>query len=189
MRDGKCLVIRLNRNRCQYCRFKKCLAVGMSRDCKYRVRATVQPFLVSLRLDGKSRDQCGKNPRATHIEYLIPFTFRNRSIINTFSIRSQGKMFLLLILLFCIRPNISGNYNTSRDILKSSASEKYFKTYYKIIRNILWQLQYKSIQVTTIYKYFFLSLLYQKIVWNFRGELAREDDYRGLKKYSGEIVC
>lgn len=35
LRDGKCLVIRLNRNRCQYCRFKKCLAVGMSRDCEY----------------------------------------------------------------------------------------------------------------------------------------------------------
>ncbi|CAG2106871.1 unnamed protein product [Medioppia subpectinata] len=34
LRDGKCLVIRLNRNRCQYCRFKKCLAVGMSRDYK-----------------------------------------------------------------------------------------------------------------------------------------------------------
>lgn len=34
LRDGKCLVIRLNRNRCQFCRFKKCLAVGMSRDCK-----------------------------------------------------------------------------------------------------------------------------------------------------------
>ncbi|XP_025422170.1 ecdysone-induced protein 78C-like isoform X2 [Sipha flava] len=32
LRDGKCLVIRLNRNRCQYCRFKKCLTVGMSRD-------------------------------------------------------------------------------------------------------------------------------------------------------------
>ncbi|XP_022686366.1 ecdysone-induced protein 78C-like isoform X1 [Varroa jacobsoni] len=32
LRDGKCLVIRLNRNRCQYCRFKKCLAVGMSKD-------------------------------------------------------------------------------------------------------------------------------------------------------------
>ena len=34
LREGRCLVMRLNRNRCQYCRFKKCLAVGMSRDCK-----------------------------------------------------------------------------------------------------------------------------------------------------------
>ena len=34
LHDGQCLVVRLSRNRCQYCRFKKCLAVGMSRDCK-----------------------------------------------------------------------------------------------------------------------------------------------------------
>ncbi|PBC33481.1 Ecdysone-induced8C [Apis cerana cerana] len=33
LKDGNCLVIRISRNRCQYCRFKKCLAVGMSRDC------------------------------------------------------------------------------------------------------------------------------------------------------------
>lgn len=35
LREGKCHVIRLNRNRCQFCRFMKCLAVGMSKDCKY----------------------------------------------------------------------------------------------------------------------------------------------------------
>lgn len=43
LRDGKCLVIRLNRNRCQYCRFKKCLAVGMSRDCKIRQGSPMDP--------------------------------------------------------------------------------------------------------------------------------------------------
>ncbi|KAG8172293.1 hypothetical protein JTE90_005489, partial [Oedothorax gibbosus] len=32
LRDKQCLVIRLNRNRCQYCRFRKCLDVGMSKD-------------------------------------------------------------------------------------------------------------------------------------------------------------
>ncbi|XP_046731556.1 LOW QUALITY PROTEIN: nuclear receptor subfamily 1, group D, member 4b [Silurus meridionalis] len=32
VKKEKCLIIRMNRNRCQHCRFKKCLSVGMSRD-------------------------------------------------------------------------------------------------------------------------------------------------------------
>lgn len=30
-----CTIMRINRNRCQQCRFKKCLSVGMSRDGEY----------------------------------------------------------------------------------------------------------------------------------------------------------
>ncbi|XP_043939797.1 nuclear receptor subfamily 1 group D member 2-like [Protopterus annectens] len=32
VKNENCLIVRMNRNRCQHCRFKKCLAVGMSRD-------------------------------------------------------------------------------------------------------------------------------------------------------------
>lgn len=32
VKNEKCLIMRMNRNRCQHCRFKKCLSVGMSRD-------------------------------------------------------------------------------------------------------------------------------------------------------------
>ncbi|PAA66873.1 hypothetical protein BOX15_Mlig005976g2 [Macrostomum lignano] len=32
LRDGACQVARINRNRCQHCRFRKCLAAGMSKD-------------------------------------------------------------------------------------------------------------------------------------------------------------
>ncbi|KAF6017378.1 Hr46 [Bugula neritina] len=31
-KDGKCQIDRLNRNRCQYCRLQKCLALGMSKE-------------------------------------------------------------------------------------------------------------------------------------------------------------
>ncbi|XP_033096151.1 nuclear receptor subfamily 1 group D member 2-like isoform X2 [Anneissia japonica] len=30
--DGTCIIGRMNRNRCQHCRYKKCLSVGMSRE-------------------------------------------------------------------------------------------------------------------------------------------------------------
>ncbi|KAK5977448.1 Nuclear receptor domain-containing protein [Trichostrongylus colubriformis] len=32
LRDGACPIYKQNRNRCQACRFKKCISVGMSRD-------------------------------------------------------------------------------------------------------------------------------------------------------------
>ncbi|XP_062841386.1 nuclear receptor subfamily 1 group D member 2a isoform X2 [Trichomycterus rosablanca] len=32
MKAENCIIMRINRNRCQQCRFKKCLSVGMSRD-------------------------------------------------------------------------------------------------------------------------------------------------------------
>lgn len=31
-KNGTCKILRMNRNRCQFCRFKKCMEVGMSRD-------------------------------------------------------------------------------------------------------------------------------------------------------------
>lgn len=34
LKSESCPIMRINRNRCQQCRFKKCLLVGMSRDCK-----------------------------------------------------------------------------------------------------------------------------------------------------------
>nr|ABU89806.2 nuclear receptor subfamily 1 group D variant delta [Mytilus galloprovincialis] len=32
LKNQQCNIMRVNRNRCQYCRLKKCIAVGMSRD-------------------------------------------------------------------------------------------------------------------------------------------------------------
>ena len=41
-KNQQCAIQRINRNRCQYCRLKKCMAAGMSRDGEYS-----QKYLVS----------------------------------------------------------------------------------------------------------------------------------------------
>lgn len=39
-KNQQCSILRINRNRCQYCRLKKCIAVGMSRDGKLSLFAS-----------------------------------------------------------------------------------------------------------------------------------------------------
>ncbi|XP_068602191.1 nuclear receptor subfamily 1, group D, member 4a [Brachionichthys hirsutus] len=58
VKNENCLVMRMNRNRCQHCRFKKCLSVGMSRDAvrfgripkreKQRLLEEMQSYMNSL---------------------------------------------------------------------------------------------------------------------------------------------
>uniref|UniRef100_A0A8D0LBL7 Uncharacterized protein n=1 Tax=Sphenodon punctatus TaxID=8508 RepID=A0A8D0LBL7_SPHPU len=58
VKNENCMIMRMNRNRCQHCRFKKCLAVGMSRDAvrfgripkreKQRLMDEMQSYMNSL---------------------------------------------------------------------------------------------------------------------------------------------
>lgn len=82
LRDEKCLVIRLNRNRCQFCRFKKCMDVGMSRDCEY----TLLPLLT----------------------FLANFC-RNHSIYKRKIYFFTFILFYLLIYFLCVLKNIFTN--------------------------------------------------------------------------------
>uniref|UniRef100_H2YVZ0 Nuclear receptor domain-containing protein n=1 Tax=Ciona savignyi TaxID=51511 RepID=H2YVZ0_CIOSA len=65
--DGACTVTKINRNRCQTCRFMKCLYVGMSKDAvKYgRIPKKQKARLIAERLAEKRRerlmDQCKEN--------------------------------------------------------------------------------------------------------------------------------
>lgn len=53
MKDGACIILLLNRNRCQHCRFKKCIAMGMSREC---VRFSSTTNSVSQQHNSNSND-------------------------------------------------------------------------------------------------------------------------------------
>lgn len=47
-KNQQCSILRINRNRCQYCRLKKCIAVGMSRDGEYRFHIENANFRAKL---------------------------------------------------------------------------------------------------------------------------------------------
>lgn len=59
VKNENCMIMRMNRNRCQHCRFKKCLSVGMSRDAvrfgripkreKQRLLDEMQSYMNSLK--------------------------------------------------------------------------------------------------------------------------------------------
>ncbi|XP_075771868.1 nuclear receptor subfamily 1 group D member 1-like isoform X2 [Pelodiscus sinensis] len=69
VKNENCMIMRMNRNRCQHCRFKKCLAVGMSRDAvrfgripkreKQRLLDEMQSYMNSL---GEAPMEVGLGP-------------------------------------------------------------------------------------------------------------------------------
>lgn len=104
VKNENCLIMRMNRNRCQHCRFKKCLSVGMSRDAvrfgripkreKQRLLDEMQSYMNSLNesaaiemespsmrdtahspVDGNSKESIGAISRA----YRDIFTTGNTS--------------------------------------------------------------------------------------------------------------
>lgn len=56
-KNQQCSILRINRNRCQYCRLKKCIAVGMSRDGKLNHSYTTPYILVIVRPQMITRDK------------------------------------------------------------------------------------------------------------------------------------
>ncbi|XP_051932176.1 nuclear receptor subfamily 1, group D, member 4b [Hippocampus zosterae] len=75
VKNENCLIMRMNRNRCQHCRFKKCLSVGMSRDAvrfgripkreKQRLLDEMQSYMNSLN-ESASMEMEMSPPSATH---------------------------------------------------------------------------------------------------------------------------
>lgn len=60
-----CLIMRISRNRCQYCRMRKCLAVGMSHEGNFTIRLVrFAHFSISL-----------TQLRNTHRSILFPIQF------------------------------------------------------------------------------------------------------------------
>ncbi|XP_029906739.1 nuclear receptor subfamily 1 group D member 2-like [Myripristis murdjan] len=74
VKNENCLIMRMNRNRCQHCRFKKCLSVGMSRDAvrfgripkreKQRLLDEMQSYMNSLNESASMEIEASPPPEA-----------------------------------------------------------------------------------------------------------------------------
>ncbi|KAM3726959.1 Nuclear hormone receptor [Dirofilaria immitis] len=80
LRDGKCHIHRLNRNRCQFCRFRKCLAVGMSRDS---VRYGRTPRRKGDETDNENVPSWEETSKFTHYEIADIANSRLRNFIES----------------------------------------------------------------------------------------------------------
>ncbi|XP_078111152.1 nuclear receptor subfamily 1, group D, member 4a [Sander vitreus] len=119
VKNENCLIMRMNRNRCQHCRFKKCLSVGMSRDAvrfgripkreKQRLLDEMQNYMNSLNesaavdVDSPSARDTPSTPEDGNSKEAIGAISRAYRDIFTSS-NSQGRA--------AERANITPNNNT-----------------------------------------------------------------------------
>ncbi|XP_018580824.1 nuclear receptor subfamily 1 group D member 1-like isoform X1 [Scleropages formosus] len=87
VKNENCLIMRMNRNRCQHCRFKKCLSVGMSRDAvrfgripkreKQRLLDEMQSYMnslnesASMEMDSPPPPEASRSPKNNQSEDAI----------------------------------------------------------------------------------------------------------------------
>ncbi|XP_044068133.1 nuclear receptor subfamily 1, group D, member 4a isoform X2 [Siniperca chuatsi] len=121
VKNENCLIMRMNRNRCQHCRFKKCLSVGMSRDAvrfgripkreKQRLLDEMQSYMNSLNesaamdMDSSSVKDAPSSPEDGNSKEAIGAISRAYRDIFTNSSSSQERA--------AKRANITTNNNTS----------------------------------------------------------------------------
>ncbi|XP_022597365.1 nuclear receptor subfamily 1 group D member 1-like [Seriola dumerili] len=122
VKNENCLIMRMNRNRCQHCRFKKCLSVGMSRDAvrfgripkreKQRLLDEMQSYMNSLNesaamdMDSSSVRDAPPSPEDGNSKEAIGAISRAyRDIFTSSNTSSQERV--------AKRANITTNKNTS----------------------------------------------------------------------------
>ncbi|CAL8366650.1 unnamed protein product [Lota lota] len=119
VKNENCLIMRMNRNRCQHCRFKKCLSVGMSRDAvrfgripkreKQRLLDEMQSYMNSLNesatMDMDSSPVGDKTPSPRDCNSKEAIGAISRAYRDIFTTTSQGRP--------AKRANVSTNSNQS----------------------------------------------------------------------------
>ena len=87
--------MRINRNRCQQCRFKKCLMVGMSRDCEYprnvwAAKISNCPFnLIEIQTSVWSAVRFGRIPKREKQRMLLEMQSAMNNMMNSSQLQAS----------------------------------------------------------------------------------------------------
>lgn len=96
-REKNCIINKVTRNRCQYCRLQKCLEVGMSKECEYTCHIPIMPSFLQI----ECRCHCSRLI-PVGLAWLLPVLScfsccqsRNHHCINTVYSRTHSFTFIL----------------------------------------------------------------------------------------------
>lgn len=102
-RNKNCVVDRVNRNRCQFCRLQKCLRLGMSRDGKLNFFLIIQECYIWC-TDYDVRHVCDVMPNLSRVRQTKKGKFfikiiKSCSLAFLFFIKTTS---LMINLMYCI---------------------------------------------------------------------------------------
>lgn len=96
LRDGACPIYKQNRNRCQACRFKKCIAVGMSRDSVRFGRVPKRPVKEISDIDTSDSEEkpevsstTSPEPLKTEMNQLIQAVYEAHEEFSAMTMKRQ----------------------------------------------------------------------------------------------------
>lgn len=93
-REKNCIINKVTRNRCQYCRLQKCLEVGMSKECEYTCLTHNSPFHPAwAQMSLWSFNPCCFSVIATSLKLLQLLTIEPPSALGNIDTHTHSHLF------------------------------------------------------------------------------------------------
>lgn len=165
-KNQQCSILRINRNRCQYCRLKKCIAVGMSRDGKWNFIHFFKKKIISI--------ESHRNPSIWYVSPIImtsSFTHDNEILKKKLNI-------LLFFTSLCAMDSICNlSYEQKKKNEKILIKCKHMKMY--LISKL--KKQYRITRTRFDHAYFvncsiFFSIFQKKKSWKMMKKKRRNEE-------------
>lgn len=107
-RDRNCIINKITRNRCQYCRLQRCFAVGMSKECKCHILSDSQQaswdLESKLNLSFKNDSSAITNTTKRSVQSCSQFEWPTQVYqhVKSWSVRECGLLKVICVKFYII---------------------------------------------------------------------------------------